>query len=275
LSKARVDYDQIAPRYNRRFADDKSGAELVQVLQALVEQAGAQRCLEVGCGTGHWLAALAAAPGQCCHGLDFSAGMLQQARQREQPLDLARGRASQLPYRDASFDLIYCLNAIHHFERPQAFVFEARRLLRPGGALAVIGFDPHTLPGQWYIYDYFEDTLEADLARFPSWGRVLNWMLAAGLQRIEWRLARRIHDPKIGAAVWDDPFLAKGACSQLALLSDEAYQAGRRRIEAALARAQASGEQLTFAVDLFVGLLVGWLPEPAGQPGRRDGKDQR
>jgi len=259
LTSARVDYDGIAAGYDQRFRDDSGWEAIPSTLLALAERSGAQDILEAGCGTGHWLSALVPTVGRC-YGLDLSGGMLQQAQQQGWACELTCGRASQLPYRDTSFDLIYCVNALHHFERPQAFVSEARRLLRPAGALAVIGSDPHTLPGRWYLYDYFEGTRDADLARFPAWGTVLNWMLCAGLARAEWRMVRHIHDPKVGRAVLNDPFLQKHACSQLALLSDEAYSVGLRKIEAALTRAQANGETLTFPTDILVGMLVGWAP---------------
>ena len=259
MTSARVDYDGIAAGYDQRFSDDSDWEAIPSTLLALAERSGAQDILEVGCGTGHWLNALASAVGRC-YGLDFSGAMLQQARQQGRACKLTCGRASRLPYRDTSFDLITCVNALHHFERPQAFVSEARRLLRPAGALVVIGSDPHTLAGQWYLYDYFQGTLDTDLARFPSWGTVLDWMLTAGLVRAEWQMVRHIHDPKVGRAVLNDPFLQKNACSQLALLSDEAYSAGLRKIEAALQRVQASGETLTFPTDILVGMLVGWAP---------------
>jgi SAM-dependent methyltransferase len=253
-NQQQVDYDRIAPTYNRRFAASGQ-AGTAAALQALAKELNAERILEAGCGTGYWLAGLAPAAGQV-HGLDLSPGMLAQARQRPERLNLSRGRASHLPYADASFDLVYCVNAIHHFQDQAAFVREAHRLLRPGGVLAVAGTDPHTRRDVWYVYDYFEGTWETDLARFPSWGTILDWMAAAGFRQAAWRAVDWIHDPKLGRAVLDDPFLRKESCSQLALLSDEAYTAGRRRIKAALDRAEAAGETPVFGSDLTLAMII-------------------
>jgi ubiquinone/menaquinone biosynthesis C-methylase UbiE len=254
-----LDYDQIAPTYNRRFADGGQ-PRIAAALRALAAERNAQRILEIGCGTGHWLAGLTSAAGQV-HGLDLSPGMLAQARQCGGSFDLCRGTASRLPYADATFDLLYCVNAIHHFDDPAAFVYEARRLLRASGTLAIVGTDPHTgrdsaRSSAWYIYEYFEGTRQMDLARFPSWGTILDWLAAAGFEEAAWRAVDRIHDPKVGRAVLADPFLQKESCSQLALLSDEEYAAGLRRIEAALARAEAAGETIVFHSDLTLHLLT-------------------
>jgi SAM-dependent methyltransferase len=153
-----------------------------------------------------------------------------------------------------------CVNAIHHFGDSRAFVSEAHRLLTSAGILAVIGSDPHDGRSNWYVYDYFRGTLETDLQRFPSWGTVLDWMVTEGFEEVEWRMVKRIHDHKVGRDVLADPFLQKNACSQLALLSDEAYAAGLRRIESALEAAAAADETVTFPVDLRLGALIGRSP---------------
>lgn len=258
MPKTRVDYDQIAPTYNRRFKGDAQ-SNTAATLLALTQELGAERVLEVGCGTGRWLADLRRIADQV-YGLDLSAGMLVRARGRDTQLRLTRGRAARLPFPAATFDLVYCVNAIHHFDRQQQYVSEARRLLRPGGALAVVGMDPHGRQDSYYIYRYFEGVYENDLARFPSWGTVLDWMTAAGFARVSWSIAERILDPKIGRAVLEDPFLEKDATSQLALLSEAAYAAGLQRIQAAIETAEAAGETIVFPLDIPVGMLVGHAP---------------
>jgi len=268
VGEPRVDYDRIAPGYNRRFA--VSGTRGVAVAlrtlaQSLAGEQGALSILEVGCGTGHWLASLEGGHRLC--GLDLSAGMLHQARQRPVALDLVRGRAGRLPFSAAAFDLVYCVNALHHFEDRPAFVAEARRLLRAGGALAVVGMDPRRARRGWYVYDYFPGTYRADLARFPSWGTVAEWMIAAGFGPLAWQTVEEIRDAKHGRAVLRDPFLGKDATSQLTLLDDEAYAAGLGRIEAALAAAESAGETLTFPTDLTLDMLAGRVGgPPAGGP---------
>ena len=250
MQNRRVDYDQIAPTYDQRFLDDQPRGTATTLL-SLVREFEAEQILEVGCGTGHWLSSLRPVTDQL-YGLDFSAGMLRPAWQRDRKLVLVRGRAGQLAFPDASFDLVYCINAIHHFDQQRAFIFEARRLLRPGGALAVIGFDPRQHRDKWYIFDYFDGAFETDLARFPSWGMVLDWMAEANFARVEWQLAERVEDHKQGRAVLDDPYLQKSAASQLALLSDDEYAAGLRRIESALAAGETA-----FPCEIFIRMLVG------------------
>jgi hypothetical protein len=154
---------------------------------------------------------------------------------------------------------------LHHFPEPARFVAEAQRLLRPGGGLAVVTLDPHTWPGDWYVYDYFPGTRQTDLARFPSAGRLLDWMAGAGFQRATWQLVERIDQTLAGREVLQDHFLKKEGTSQLALLSDAAYQAGLAHLEAALDAAEARGETLTFRAGLRLGALVGYAPtHPAG-----------
>jgi SAM-dependent methyltransferase len=252
-----VNYDRIAATYDQRFEGDGMSGTAAALL-ALARELGASRVLEVGCGTGRFLADLRPVADQL-YGLDLSAGMLARARQRDGRLHLVCGHAGWPPFPSASFDLVCCVNAMHHFDRQRAFVSEARRLLRPEGALAVIGMDPHGRRDSWYIYRYFEGIYEADLVRFPSWGTALDWMVAAGFERVEQRPVERILARKVGRAVLKDPFLRKEAASQLALLTDEAYAAGLRRIREALDAAEEAGEQLAFPTDIQIGMMVGWV----------------
>jgi SAM-dependent methyltransferase len=162
-----------------------------------------------------------------------------------------------LAFAGAAFDLIYCVNAIHHFDRPRAFIHEACRTLRPGGTLAVIGMDPREQRDTWYIYDYFEGIYETDLRRFPSWGTVMDWMVKEGLVDVGCRIVERFASDLIGRAVLSHPFLRKESCSQLALLSDEAYAAGLRHIEAALIKAEAAGKEIVFPDDVSLAMISG------------------
>ncbi len=255
MGDLKIDYDRIASTYDQRFAGEAPRGTATALIR-LAQEIAAQQVLEVGCGTGRWLAELAPLCKEV-YGLDYSVGMLSQAQIREAPLILVRGLAGRLPLPDASFDLVYCVNAIHHFDQQRSFVNEVRRLLRPGGALAVLGFDPRQHRDKWYVFDYFEGTFDTDLARFSSWGTVMDWMVSAGFQQIEWRLAERIRDPKRGRAVLDDPFLRKNASSQLVLLSDDAYAAGLEKIGAAVEVGEASGEAPLFPCEILIRMLVG------------------
>lgn len=268
MSQPQVDYDKIAPSYDRRYTGQKRNGISTALLE-LAFGTGVQKILEVGCGTAHWLTSIRDQAGSvrpnaeiALYGLDLSSGMLSQAYSQNQEMRLAQGKASNLPFGGHTFDLVYCVNAIHHFSQPRAFIAEARRALRPGGALGIIGMDPRGHRDDWYIYRYFPGTFEIDLERFPSWETILDWIAELGFHDITQRLVEHIHDPKTGTAVLDDPYLRKDAVSQLALLSDEAYQEGLERIQNALTSGERSGETVVFPCDIYQHLLVARVPEP-------------
>lgn len=247
-----VNYDVIAPKYEARYAQNPL-AGVARELRALVSTSNARDILEVGCGTGHWVIELQSLV-QRIVGLDYSFGMLEQAHAQSSQLLLTNGDANHLPFPSGSFDLVLSLNALQHYTDQRAFITEARRLLRPGGALAIVNLDPHIGRDRWYLYDYFDGVKDADLRRFPSSGTLLYWMLAAGYVRAEWRVAERIHQEFVGREVLNNPFTQKGGSSQLALLSDTAYAEGMERIHAAIGK----DEHPVFVTDQWLTLLVGW-----------------
>lgn len=258
MSPDAVDYDRIASNYHQRYAVNPLPG-VAAALRALVQPYRAARVLEVGCGSGRWLAELGPLAAWVC-GVDLSPGMLRQARGHTAWLALACGEAGCLPFVDAAFQFILCVNALHHFAQPRRFIGAARRMLEPGGRLAVVGMDPHTGRDQWYVYEYFAGTREADLARFPASATLLAWMAEAGLADLECRPAERILHHFVGYEVLDDYFLQQHSTSQLALLTDEAYAAGLGRIRAALAEAEAVGRRLVFSVDTSLVLCTGRAP---------------
>jgi demethylmenaquinone methyltransferase/2-methoxy-6-polyprenyl-1,4-benzoquinol methylase len=81
--------------------------------------------------------------------MDFSAGMSALARNQSAPIKLTRGTAAELPYPDETFDLLHCVDAIHHFGDSRAYIAEAFHILKPGGDLAINGHDPHSAEGNW------------------------------------------------------------------------------------------------------------------------------
>jgi len=254
----RVKYDKVSAVYDQRY---RSGgpAGIAESLQELACRVKAHRVLEVGCGTGHWLTPMQSCEIRC--GLDYSAGMLDKAKQRDGSLRLVRGTATQLPFCQSVFDFAFCVHALHHFDDPLAFVDEAWRVLRAGGALAVIGMDPQTEQDRWYLYDYFPGTYETDLARYPSGEMILHWMKEAGFGGWERRIAARIEHDFVGRKVLSDPVLQKDGTSQLSLLTEDAFVKGMARIREAIELAERRGQEIVFPTHIALPIVVGFVAD--------------
>lgn len=94
------------------------------------------RILDAGCGTGGLLTHLAQR-GQAV-GIDLSPLGLSFARQRGLP-SLSQASVERLPFADAAFDLITCMDVLYHLQVHEdvAALREFHRVLRPGGYLLV------------------------------------------------------------------------------------------------------------------------------------------
>ncbi len=104
----------------------------------------ADHVLEIGFGPGHGirLAARLAVHGRVA-GVDFSEAMLKQALRRNAAaieaglVELQLGDATALPYPDDSFNKIFATNVVYFWEEPVATLREIRRVMKPGGRLAL------------------------------------------------------------------------------------------------------------------------------------------
>ena len=251
----RNEYNAISGTYDRRYEiNPLNGVETA--LRSLIQEVGARQVLEVGCGTGHWLKTFASLVDRIM-GLDSSSGMLQQVRSTVERINLVCGSADCLPFAEKSFDLIFVVNALHHFSDKQGFIRQARSLLRSQGVLAAIGMDVPSAIGHWVIYDYFPGALEYDQSRFPVWEDVQSWMQAAGLAVRPLHTVEHINYEKRGRAALDDHFIQRHGASQFMGLTDAQYQAGIDRIKAAIAEAEARGEEAVFSAELQLKIVVG------------------
>jgi ubiquinone/menaquinone biosynthesis C-methylase UbiE len=120
--------------------------------------------LDIGCGTGRFLAQLAEVAK--AWGVDRSPEMLEVARSRVGSAGLKLGSAEELPFKDGWFERATMWLVAHLVDRPRAFA-EAGRVLEPGGRFAVATFDPSYFDEFW-LNELFPSMEAADRARFPT-----------------------------------------------------------------------------------------------------------
>ena len=102
-----------------------------------------QRVLDVACGTGALTVAVAdcVEAGGAVLGLDANPEMLAVARRKRADIEWRDGRAESLPFADASFDAVVSQFGLMFFDDRAGALREMKRVLRPGGRLAVAVWD--------------------------------------------------------------------------------------------------------------------------------------
>jgi len=133
VQQANVEFHRrLAGKYgDQPFFQPENRQRVRELLSAFSRDAGNQRLLDVGCGTG-FIPDLAYDLFQQMEGIDLTPEMLARVTPREN-LTLSLGQAEHLPFPPSSFDVVTCYSVLHHLEDPQAVFFEIRRVLKPGG----------------------------------------------------------------------------------------------------------------------------------------------
>jgi demethylmenaquinone methyltransferase/2-methoxy-6-polyprenyl-1,4-benzoquinol methylase len=166
------------------------------------------KVLDLCCGTGDMTAALLKlrpAGGEAVTGLDFSAEMLERARQKFAGSNAKwmEGDAMQLPFPDASFDLVTAAFGFRNLTNYTAGLAEMARVLRPGGQIGILECNqPHGLSGAFYnLYLHYGlpwiggllsgeraayAYLPASIARFPRPPQMLAMLAEAGFADAAW-----------------------------------------------------------------------------------------
>jgi ubiquinone/menaquinone biosynthesis C-methylase UbiE len=150
LSSVEGGYDLLAPKFDHtpfRTPDDVLDA----TAGALRSLGPFGRGVDVCCGTGAGMRVLESVCQGPILGVDFSAGMLAQARRARPDDGWVRADARDLPFA-GGFDLAISFGALGHFlpaERPALFA-GVYRALRPGGVFAMPVGAPPPVTSIWY-----------------------------------------------------------------------------------------------------------------------------
>jgi ubiquinone/menaquinone biosynthesis C-methylase UbiE len=146
----------LAPRYayrygfefSRRFQQDWHAEMMSHVPR------GARHVLDLGCGTGFFLAELDARhPGAV--GLDISHDMLKVSGKYVPRARIVTGDAEKLPFRDGSFDAVFCKGSLHHTRDHVGFLENSRKALSKDGVLVMsepCNDNPLIRAARWVLY---------------------------------------------------------------------------------------------------------------------------
>lgn len=120
-------------------------SEELRIARLFLGLSAGDRVLDVACGPGNFSREFARAAGAdgLVVGIDSSPtmlarGALDSERAGTEGLVLVRGDAMALPFEDGSFDCSCCFAALHLFAEPFGALDEMRRVLAPGGRIAVM-----------------------------------------------------------------------------------------------------------------------------------------
>ena len=103
-------------------------------LKALVEDS--KRILDLGCGDGTRLSYLS--KGKYGVGIDGSKKAISLAKEKYKVVEFINGNIEKLPFKDASFDLVYSAFVLEHLTQPEDVLNEAIRVTAPEGKICLI-----------------------------------------------------------------------------------------------------------------------------------------
>jgi demethylmenaquinone methyltransferase/2-methoxy-6-polyprenyl-1,4-benzoquinol methylase len=201
----RTMFDRIAPVYDVMNHVMTAGLDVRwRRLAAQAAVRSGDRVLDAACGTGDLaIADLKAGAGKVT-GLDFSEKMLERARGKHASIEWVQGDMLALPFADETFDAATVGFGVRNVENLELGLRELRRVLRPGGRLAILEitqprgairpfyslwFDRivpvlgKVLPGgEAYTY------LPASVKRFPTAERLAELLREAGFGEVRFTL---------------------------------------------------------------------------------------
>lgn len=217
-----VDYDKIALEYVQHRQVHP------EVLKNLFLTSGiglVSRVLEVGCGTGNYIAALETLASCSCWGIDPSEQMLSKARKQSEKIIYQLGKAERLDFPEDFFDLVFSVDVIHHVNNPMEYFQEAYRVLKTGGKLCTVTDSEWIIRHRRPLAVYFPETVEVDLDRYPHIPALRGAMKQVGFVDITEITVEFDYQLTDIQAYRDKAF------SSLYLIPEEAFQRGIKRME--------------------------------------------
>ena len=169
---AREGYAVWADTYPPRAHNRLMAAEQ-EIVEPIIRSASPRRALDVGTGTGRYLALLHSAGATFIVGVDMSLAMLEH---RHCATPRVCGDACKLPFADGQFDFVCSSLMVGDVADLDPWITEATRVLAPGGHLVYSDFHPSWTTQQWrrtfraadgrqFELNYFPHTIDEHLER--------------------------------------------------------------------------------------------------------------
>jgi demethylmenaquinone methyltransferase/2-methoxy-6-polyprenyl-1,4-benzoquinol methylase len=200
----RTMFDRIAPVYDAMNRVMTVGLDTRwRRLAAAAAVRPGDRVLDAACGTGDLALAGVRAGAAAVVGLDFSEEMLARARRKAPGLEWVRGDLLAMPFPDASFDAATVGFGIRNVEDLERALRELRRVLRPGGRVAILELTRPRGPLRPFYALWFDRVvpllgrllpggeaytyLPASVKRFPAADELAELMRSAGFGEVRFR----------------------------------------------------------------------------------------
>lgn len=269
---SRVD-DAADPDAYRSYLDAVTGVDAIEAVKRrsydLLDLDTGARVLDVGCGTGEDVVAVADRVGEsgAVVGVDASEEMVAAARERhagETRVSFRVADAEALPFDDGAFDAARADRVLQHLERPEHALSELRRVTRPGGRVAVVDSDWGTL-----TVDAAAEVADlSDRLSAPTWGCARNGRIGRRLRRLAVAAGLSDVDVEAGTLVLthfdaaDEVLGLRGRVDRMTA-AGELSTAERDRWLDALRRADDAG---TFTASLCLFTVTGRVPVTDSEP---------
>lgn len=156
-------YNSIGKAYNTTRCADPYITERVYTLLTPLQEG---LYLDIGCGTGNYLAALAA-KGLRFYGVDPSETMLEKARQKNTEAVFIQSKAEDIPLDDSMFDGAIAMFTFHHWSDKVAGLKQINRVLKPGAKLVFLTFTGDQMRGYW-LKEYFPEMMKRSWELVPE-----------------------------------------------------------------------------------------------------------
>lgn len=174
-----VSYDKVGKTYDTTRCADP---EIVQGLLAFMNPSKEKKYVDISCGSGNYTTALFDA-GLDITGVDISATMLNQAQLKNSTIMWHQADVHQLPFDNNTFDGVFCIHAMHHYQDLNKASKEMHRILKSQGKVILFGTLLDQCKHQWILY-YFPFIWETAQSILKSQEETIKILKDAGFSDI-------------------------------------------------------------------------------------------
>jgi ubiquinone/menaquinone biosynthesis C-methylase UbiE len=148
-----------------------------------------KKCIDLGCGSGRYVIAMADRGASECHGFDLSDRAIENGKERAERLGYSdrchftQGSMLEMPYADGSFDFVSCNGVMHHTTDPKKSLAELARITQKDGLAYIMLYGSGEL--WWNLTDMIRTVMvdvprgfafaALELLRVPP-GKIFNYM---------------------------------------------------------------------------------------------------